>query len=272
MIPFYEYHQKLVDGGSIQSLDFALHMHGGPELVRVRSGLLKVQIHSHEYEVSSGHLVVIFPNIIHSYQTISAENDTELDIIFCKQDTRNGFPGKLIGSNLRNPVLPISELHPDINYLYSALHAELKNNDITNNLPVISAILQLFWLRLLPHLDIISASRMPDSPDIPTAVIAYVSEHFCEPLSLEQISKELGICRFYLSRVFTQILHIGFHEYVNALRIDYAKKLLQNTRSPILDIAIQCGFQNQQTFNRIFKSICGITPSAYRKNVNIPFV
>ena len=99
-----------------------------------------------------------------------------------------------------------------------------------------------------------------------TAVISYISEHFCEPLSLEILSKELGVCRFYLSRIFTQVLHTGFHEYVNTLRIDQAKKLLENTRDSILDVAIQCGFQNQQTFNRVFKEICGITPSAFRKN------
>jgi len=102
--------------------------------------------------------------------------------------------------------------------------------------------------------------------DLPTAVISYISEHFCEPLSLEILSKELGVCRFYLSRIFTQVLHTGFHEYVNTLRIDQAKKLLENTRDSILDVAIQCGFQNQQTFNRVFKEICGITPSAFRKN------
>lgn len=267
MIPFYEYHQKLVDGGNVQQLNFALHMHGGPELVRVRSGLLKVQIHSHEYEVPAGHLVVIFPNVIHSYQTLSTEENTQFDIVFCSQDSKNGFPGKLMGSRISNPVLPVSELHPDIDYLYSTLHTELRHADSPQTIPVISAILQLFWLRLLPHLDIISASRMPEAHDIPTAVIAYVSEHFCEPLSLEQISKELGVCRFYLSRIFTQVLHTGFHEYVNSLRIDYAKKILQNTRDSILDVAIQCGFQNQQTFNRVFKEICGVTPSTYRKNI-----
>jgi YesN/AraC family two-component response regulator len=131
---------------------------------------------------------------------------------------------------------------------------------------VISTILQLFWLRLLPQLQV-SAPQHLSSPELPTAMISYISEHFCEPLTLEVLSNELGVCRFYLSRIFTRVLHTGFHEYINTLRVDYAKKILLNTKDSILDVAIQCGFQNQQTFNRVFKDICGVTPSAYRKSI-----
>ena len=56
-----------------------------------------------------------------------------------------------------------------------------------------------------------------------------------------------------------------FYEYVNTLRVEYAKNLQLNSQYSVLDIAMQCGFQSQQTFNRVFKEICGMTPLAYRK-------
>ena len=71
--------------------------------------------------------------------------------------------------------------------------------------------------------------------------------------------------RFHISRIFTQVLHTGFYEYVNALRINYAKELLLDSEYKILDIAEMSGFQSQQTFNRIFRDFCGMPPSAYRK-------
>lgn len=292
MIPFYEYHKDLISGYTTHKLNFPLHMHGGPELVRVRSGLLKVQFHSQEYEMSAGQLAVIFPNVIHAFQTFSAEEDTVIDLIVCGQDFKNGFPNKLFGFNISNPILELSALHRDVDYLYSSLHTELEivrtaeaqknavsraeiqqdaaalkaaGSSQSDSSAVFSAILQLFWLRLLPSLQV-CAPKHHSPTDLPTAVISYVSEHFCEPLTLEQLSRELGVCRYYLSRIFTQVLHTGFHEYVNTLRIDYAKKVLLNTQDTILDVAIQCGFQNQQTFNRVFKEFCGVTPSAYRKN------
>ncbi len=273
MRPFYEYHEKLVNGYSTQKLIFPLHMHGGPELVRVRSGHLKVQLHYKEYDVCTGQIAVIFPNAIHSFQTLSAEKDTLIDLIVCRHDKKNGFPTHLFGSVLNNPVLQLSSLHPDIDYLYSSLLTESATMHTpetsepaksSNDQAVISTILQLFWLRLLPGLQV-SVSQHLSTVDLPTAVITYVSEHFCEPLTLEILSKELGVCRFYLSRIFTQVLHTGFHEHINTLRIDHAKKILLNTSDSILDVAIQCGFQNQQTFNRVFKEICGVTPSTYRK-------
>lgn len=276
MRPFYEYHEKLMGSYSTSNLNFPVHMHGGPELVRVRSGLLKVRLHASEYTVSSGQIAVIFPNVIHAFQTLSPEKDTLIDLVICRHDNQNGFPSHLFGSVLDNPILSLSQLHPDIDYLYSSLLNEttivrplhtdeaisiLKSD---NDQAIISTILQLFWLRLLPNLKI-SASQHHSTADLPNAVIEYISKHFCEPLSLELLSKELGVCRFYLSRIFTQVLHTGFHEYVNTLRIDHAKKILQNTEDSILDVAIQCGFQNQQTFNRVFKAICGVTPSTFRK-------
>lgn len=276
MRPFYEFHEKLMTGYSTSVLNFPVHMHGGPELVRVRSGLLNVRLHSKEYEVTNGQLAIIFPNVIHGFQTVSPEEDTLIDLIVCRHDNKNGFPGHLFGSFLENPILSLCHLHPDVDYLYSGLLNETGNIPPlhpvegssqamnTNNQAIISTILQLFWMRLLPDLQV-SVPQHLSTVDLPTAVITYVSKHFCEPLSLETLSKELGVCRFYLSRIFTQVLHTGFHEYVNTLRIDHAKKILQNTEDPILDVAIQCGFQNQQTFNRVFKEICGVTPSSYRK-------
>ena len=276
MRPFYEFHEKLMTGYSTSILNFPVHMHGGPELVRVRSGVLKVRIHSKEYDVTDGQIAVIFPNAIHAFQTLSPEEDTLIDLIVCRHDNKNGFPAHLFGSFLNNPVLSLSHLHPDVNYLYSSLLKEittatsLRTADTTlqsmnnNDQSVISAILQLFWLRLLPDLQV-SVSQHLSTVDLPTSVITYISKHFCEPLSLEILSKELGVCRFYISRIFTHVLHTGFHEYVNTLRIDHAKKILQNTDDSILDVAIQCGFQNQQTFNRVFKEISGVTPSSYRK-------
>lgn len=266
MISFYEYHKNLISGHTSQQLDFPLHMHGGPELLRVRSGYLKVWVLDREYDVKAGNMIVIFPNISHSYQTISAEEDTFIDLIICKHDTNNGFPTSLIGCNITNPIQPITQLHPDVDYLFSSLLTEINSCNEKQNSTLISTILQLFWLRLLPQLDIVPGSMLTSANHLSTAVISYISQHFTEPLSLDIISKELGICRYYLSRIFTQVLHTGFHEYVNTLRIDYAKKLLLNTQDSILDIAIQCGYQNQQTFNRVFKNLCGVSPSIYRKN------
>lgn len=225
---------------------------------------MKVQIDTEEYIIDAGKLVIIFPNVIHSYQSITPRENTLIELLICGQDPENGFPRNLGGCVVKNTINPISFFHSDVDYIFSALLVEIEQNP---NPRLIHAYWQILWLRILPQL-VIADIAQPHVSDLATTLIAYLTEHFCEPLSLELLSKKLGVCRFYLSRIFTQVLHIGFYEYINTLRVDYAKKLLLNTQDSVLNIAMQCGFQSQQTFNRAFKKDCGMTPFEYRKRAH----
>jgi len=262
-IPYYEHRTSVIQVGSSSGYEysFPMHLHAGPEILRVNKGALKVQLNATEYLVTEGNMVIIFPNVIHAYQ--STELYAETDLIICGTDAKNGFPKNIGNHMVEQPVLPISNLHPDVNYMFSALMEEAQNGNQTQ---LINAYFQIFWLRLLPELTLTSMEQ-PVFSDLATNLITYVTEHFYEQISLESLSKELGVCRFYLSRIFTQVLHTSFREYINTLRIDHARKLLINTQNQILDIAIECGFQSQQTFNRVFKEICGMTPGEYRKSL-----
>lgn len=259
--PFYEHRTELFDGFSAKRLDYPPHLHLSPELVYVQRGALRVQINRKDYEVHAGELAVIFPNTIHSYQSIFPAEDTKIDLLICGPDSECGVPEKLISAAVRTPVLPLGDLHPDVSYMFRALLAETYS---MSDIRIVKAYFRILWIRLLPDLEIIPATS-PTSTDLAASLILYLSEHFCEPLSLDFLSKKFGVCKFYLSRIFTQVLHIGFHEYVNRLRIDCAKKLLSDSKCGILEIAMQCGFQSQQTFNRGFKAYCGMSPREYRK-------
>ena len=260
MIPFYERHIQPVSGSAIKDLNFPLHLHTSPELVRLRSGRLRIQLHTEEYELQAGDFTIILPDVIHSYETLTPPNQTLIELFICGQDSMKTFPPNFIGAVIKEPVRKINTMHPDVDYVLTALLKELKGN---NDNQILQAYLQILWRRILPGL-IITDTVQPAVSDLATTLIAYITEHYCEPLSLESISHKLGVCRFYLSRIFTQVLHVGFYEYVNTLRVNHARELLENTNLTIINIALQCGFQSQQTFNRVFKEICGTPPTVYR--------
>jgi len=92
-----------------------------------------------------------------------------------------------------------------------------------------------------------------------------MAEHYTEPLTRDILSKELGINKGYLSKIFSQVFESSFNQYLNNLRIERAKYLLENTEDTILDISLSCGFDSDRTFERAFKSVCSLTPSNYRK-------
>lgn len=75
----------------------------------------------------------------------------------------------------------------------------------------------------------------------------------------------MNISPVYLSRLFKKEEGINFIDYLNQYRIEVAKKLLQDIRYHIIEVADLSGFHNTRYFSKIFKKAVGITPSEYRK-------
>ena len=104
-----------------------------------------------------------------------------------------------------------------------------------------------------------------ESNDIVYQAVSYIAKHFREDLSLEKISKELGVNKFTLSRVFSGIFHKNFKQYINEHRLNYASAMLECSNEDITSIYLDAGFESQRTFNRVFKDRFRMTPREYRK-------
>nr|WP_236017295.1 helix-turn-helix transcriptional regulator [Roseivirga sp. E12] len=83
-------------------------------------------------------------------------------------------------------------------------------------------------------------------------------------ISLECLSKSIGISKFYLNRLFKELTYTTPVEYITSLRLTEAKNLLRESKMSIIEISTCCGFESQSYFSRTFKKAFGITPSAYR--------
>lgn len=68
------------------------------------------------------------------------------------------------------------------------------------------------------------------------------------------------------SIAFKDCVGINFVNYLKDIRIAEAKRLLETTDEKILDISRKVGYDNEKHFMKIFKNICGISPSEYRRN------
>lgn len=97
----------------------------------------------------------------------------------------------------------------------------------------------------------------------------YVDDHFTETdFSLESISNALSYNKKYISSTFKRAMKIGIVDYVNAVRIQSACKMLEQGFTSIRDVALQCGYQDAQYFSKVFKSRMGISPETYKKELN----
>ena len=90
----------------------------------------------------------------------------------------------------------------------------------------------------------------------------FMSEHFTEHITLEELCKRSGLSKSTLLRAFTKSKGITPYRYLQTVRISKAKELLEQGVSPI-DVAIQTGFSDQSHFSNFFNMFIGLSPAAY---------
>lgn len=86
-----------------------------------------------------------------------------------------------------------------------------------------------------------------------------------EAWSIEEITKEIGISRSHLQRLYKELFQISLHDDLICSRMEKAKQLLLHTQMRIAEIATECGYRSEIHFLRQFKEKIGDTPTGYRK-------
>ncbi|WP_415401511.1 helix-turn-helix transcriptional regulator [Tateyamaria sp. SN3-11] len=86
-------------------------------------------------------------------------------------------------------------------------------------------------------------------------------------LSLWDLAEAVGAKRHYVSQALNDNIGRSFFDYVNALRIEEAKRQLEATDSSVIAITYDVGFNSRSVFYRVFKQDVGMTPSQYRQNL-----
>ncbi len=89
-------------------------------------------------------------------------------------------------------------------------------------------------------------------------------ERNCSNAKLEFIADRMCLSPKYVSRLFKQKSQTSFRVYKLRIKMDKAKSLLERTHLNVSEIAAQLGYQNPESFMRIFKRIIRMTPSEYR--------
>lgn len=100
--------------------------------------------------------------------------------------------------------------------------------------------------------------------DLLVKLLMCVEREFKNDCSLKTVSKELGYDYTYLSRFFYKSTGITFTEYLNDCRIKHAGYLIRNSKSSIMEVAHECGYNSIRSFNRNFLKHTGTTPVKYR--------
>ena len=96
-------------------------------------------------------------------------------------------------------------------------------------------------------------------------IIQCIAKEYTNPdLTVNTIAREVGVLPAKVTRILQNKKQCSYKQYLNAIRLKEAKRLLQETDRNITDIAYKVGYRNVTHFNRIFKQMEGISPRSYR--------
>ena len=255
---FYEQRTENIFIGEMCDHPFPSHVHDVVEIVCLQAGQLEMTVADRRIRLVPGDVAVIFPSESHSYDYVSKDAGG-LSLIFLP-DTIMEFYQTFRTMQPVQPMLAEKDKAPELTSLVPHMHRIVTEEPQT---PLKLGFLHLFLAYLFTTLPLTPRAHTPQST-LTDQALQYISEHFAEPLTLENTARALGISRIHLSHIFSQQLHINFRQYINTLRIDRACTMLRNPNYSISQIAYQCGYGNQRTFHRAFLAHCGMPPNQYR--------
>jgi transcriptional regulator GlxA family with amidase domain len=109
----------------------------------------------------------------------------------------------------------------------------------------------------------VGASR-EDAPII-GKVHQYVTEHIGDALSIEQLASAVSVSRRTFSRVFARHAKVTPSAFVEQVRVDTARQLLEASDAPLKTVAFRCGFHSATHMRTTFSRRLNVTPKQYRE-------
>jgi transcriptional regulator GlxA family with amidase domain len=92
-----------------------------------------------------------------------------------------------------------------------------------------------------------------------------LAQCFLEPGAVGKVVEQLSVPERTLKRRFKAATGTSLMDYVQNLRIEEAKRLLESTEMPVDEISASAGYENSSFFRRLFRRRCGLNPGQYRR-------
>lgn len=153
----------------------------------------------------------------------------------------------------------------DVFHLFEHLKAD-DMTDIVKNIHAITTFEDLVAYTKETLTSFFGQYRMNENV---VSVLEVIGRDYRKELSLKDISKDLFINPVYLGQLIKKETNSTFAELLNKQRIKAAQQLLLSTNDSIEDICYTVGYSNVGYFYKVFRKLCGKSPKAYRKQVEM---
>ncbi len=250
------------------------HYHNICEIIYFISGEARYFLHNKCYSVGKGSIVFVDSFEMHK-AIYSMEKSERVLILYHPSVGQLGQPLKspdifnILNESLCNCRL-ITLPEKLQQYMQEIVRNMLVHYDSSSRYR--DSYLYAYFIIFLTQIAEYLLSNDVKNPEIPddtrvSSVLTYINQNLGNNISLDGISSHMSMSKYYLCRLFRQYTGLTIVEYVNQKRIIEAEMLIGMHKYSITDIAGMVGFNNLSHFEKVFKSITGVTPRHYKKSI-----
>lgn len=126
-------------------------------------------------------------------------------------------------------------------------------------------LLEAFSQQLSQQVVDIAASGCEETPVAIERAKRYIQRNLADPIALSDVASHAGMSVSAFCRIFKHSMGMTCVQWVNRKRIEWARQELLRRDSRVSEVAYKVGFSSLSQFNRVFASVIGMAPTAYRK-------
>lgn len=166
---------------------------------------------------------------------------------------------------LRCKITPSAPYYPEYHDLCTMFESAIRRITPQNSNMLTEGVL-FYTLSFFDNADTPEYRKNPGN--LFEAIVDYVEHHYRESdMSLGRLADCFSYTKKYISSLFKKNMKIGFNNYLNNLRVEYANELIEKKAGSIAEISIACGYKEYSYFSKVFKKRTGKTPSEIMKTI-----
>jgi len=277
-----------MDGKNPEGVYVKHHWHSEVEIIHVEKGEFTIEVDMKKYKIDRECLCFINSEELHFIKSSYPykANSIVFNLRMLSFDMLDSIQAKLINpllsGELKLPRFIFSEEEEweDINRAYKKLsevfekegeffhgsEIRIKEN-IKHQIEIKYSILNILGSLHEKNLLIREESKGKDYRiDCIKKIISYIKDNYGDKISIKDLANEVNMNEQYFCRFFRKMLGKSPMKYVNEYRIKKTKILLRETDRKVMDIALECGFNNIGNFIKVFKKYTEVNPNNYRKS------
>ena len=232
--------------------DFSPHFHGNYGLIYVLGGELRITVSGRTEKIEEGQCALVLAHQVHTFESLG---NSHIWIGVFSQQFVPHFASKTKDLEGNSSVFTLD----------SVTDALVRDKLVYSDCSVMMKKACLYAV-CDRYLDTVTLEKRKSKNDeLICQMLRYVEEHFKENITLTDLADHFGYEYHYLSRLLNNGYSINFSDTVNRYRVEHAVMLLEETDKSMTEVALESGFRSIRSFNHIFKSVMGRSPSELAK-------